>query len=174
MTHIVESCPLTRWSVSASLCWWCCCCQTDQLWLLIAHTKRRSDPTEYTQGRHKAREHVLLFPIWKCLHRSRWIDDWCKVGRALKSLSASRKSNLYMRQRSVAFTCELVPVTNSQSVKVGSKNTHAHTHTENYVTYLRKKGVQSFTENNTKKTEEEETRIWRRDTWNNMQNKQHK
>ena len=47
VTHrrILPSYEAERWSVPASLCWWCCCCLADQLWVLIAYTRRRRTAT---------------------------------------------------------------------------------------------------------------------------------
>jgi len=46
MSHIVESCPYQaeRWSVS--LCCHCCYCLADQLWILIAYTRKRRTSKE--------------------------------------------------------------------------------------------------------------------------------
>jgi len=49
MSHIVESCPLTklnaseRWSVPASLCWWCCYCLADQTMGLNRIRKKKTN-----------------------------------------------------------------------------------------------------------------------------------
>ena len=34
--------PAEWWFISASICWWYCYCLVDQLWILIAHARRRS------------------------------------------------------------------------------------------------------------------------------------
>ena len=41
--RILPSYEAEWWSVPAPLCWWCCYCLADQLWVLIAYARRRSE-----------------------------------------------------------------------------------------------------------------------------------
>ena len=62
---------LARWSVPASLCWWCGYCLADQLWVLIAYTRRRT-------ACNKPRLHRGWCPVWGRHQHSLLLQVSCK------------------------------------------------------------------------------------------------
>ena len=75
--RILPSYEAERWSVPAPLCWWCCYCLADQLWVLIAYARRRSEDGNLPLGSilqtERERERYRLLWLSRLMLSSRFV-----------------------------------------------------------------------------------------------------
>ena len=94
------------WSVPAPLCWWCCYCLADQLWVLIAYTRRIVSRVELRNSKEISWVPIIFFficwsneSLWKSTvhlisRRHRHMKyDWLGLGRIW--LAAAPRSHKY-------------------------------------------------------------------------------
>jgi len=109
--RILPSYEAEWWSVPAPLCWWCCYCLADQLWVLIAYTRRRrinlqtaAQKAIFSMQPRRSSKRVSWSRVPVCQHHSIFVS--CNYQRSTLAYMEQSPAELHSLDVTGRFTSE--------------------------------------------------------------------